>query len=132
MNHDAEPDSISALTSQANQGKDTRFRYGCLAVYSILTTLAVPIAFLLGHTVCALSFYKSRAEYQEIRIEHYLKENPQAYGQLEVVHASNGWAYPQGSVNSQADHDRLSKELLWMFGDELSEKMMDNVEVNLK
>mgnify|MGYP003114205758 CR=1 FL=1 len=95
----------------------------------MMTTLAVPIAFVIGHMVSTLGIYNNRAEYQQTRIEEYLNKDPEDYRQLEVEHASNGWAYPLGSVNSQEDYDRLSQELHRMFGDELSEQMMYGVEI---
>ena len=47
-----------------------------------------------------------------------------------MEYASNGWAYPSGTVDNQADYDRLQDKLHVMFGDELAEAMLRGVEID--
>ena len=104
-------------------------RFWVPAIVCLLAVLAVPLAFIAGAVVGTSQVYTSFASHQQSRIEAFLAEDPDAFGELTVEHASNGWAYPMGMVNTQEDYDRLSRRLHKMFGDELAEDMMSTVGV---
>lgn len=104
-------------------------RFWIPAIVCLLTVLMVPVFFFVGGLMGQVALYSSFAERQQKRIEAYLQTDPQAFGDLEVHSSSDGWAYPAGTLHSQADYDRLSQKLHEMFGDELARKMMSNVSV---
>ncbi|QDS97110.1 hypothetical protein HG15A2_03700 [Adhaeretor mobilis] len=116
--HDSQPRSIL---------RSRRFWTSSLAC--LLTAFSLAVAFIVGLVIGSRQNYDRFASNQKARIEEYLIEYPKAYGELTVVRASEGWAFPLGTVPTQADHDRLSKRLHEMFGDELTERMMASVHV---
>ena len=104
-------------------------RFWIPAVISLVTVVVVPIAFIIGAVLGNAQIYRNFSEHQQSRIENYLSQQPDAFSDISVEHASNGWAYPIGSVPSQNDYDNLSSKLHEMFGDELAERMMNTVDV---
>jgi hypothetical protein len=104
-------------------------RFWIPAIVCFLGVLCVPVAFIIGAILGNQQIYNNFASHQQSRIEAFLREDPEAFGDLTVEHASNGWAYPSGTVNTQADFDRLSNRLHEMFGDELADDMMGGVSV---
>ena len=116
----------------AQNSPSTGTRFGSVRLWIaafVFAALCVPVAFVIGAIAGNSQIYNNLANYQQRRIESVLREDTEAYGELTVKHASNGWAYPTGTVGSQEDFDRLSDRLHRMFGDELAEKMMSHVSV---
>lgn len=101
-----------------------------LAIVCIMALAAIPAAFTIGAIVGNTQAYQAFAEHHQARIEEFLSLHPDNYADITVDRASNGWAYPSGTVTSQADYVMLSTELRTMFGDELAERMMRGVEMN--
>ena len=99
-------------------------------VIGVLAFVAVPVAFILGGSAAETQQYHRRAMHQTQRIESFSAEHPDKFGNLTVEEASNGWAYPVGSVKTQADYDLLDDRLHEMFGDELAEQMIYVVDVD--
>jgi len=119
--------------SNANGSSHSLFRtsrFWIPAVACLLASLCVPIAFIAGAIVASLHIFNSRATHQQSRIESFLKEDPAAFGNLRVERASNGWAYPSGTLNNKTDFDRLSERLHEMFGDDYADDMMSHVNVH--
>jgi len=103
-------------------------RFWIPAVICLVAVVAVPIAFIIGAVLGNTQIYRNFAEHQQSRIENYLSQHPDVFSDISVEHASNGWAYPIGSVPSQDDYDNLRSKLHEMFGDELAERMMNTVD----
>ena len=106
-------------------------RIGFPIVICVVAVAAIPVAFVLGAVVGNTQVYSNFSERQKARIEAYLFENPEAFADLSVEHASNGWAFPIGSVGTQGDYDDLNAKLHEMFGDELAVRMMNTIEVDV-
>ncbi|MEM8735491.1 MAG: hypothetical protein AAGG44_14755 [Planctomycetota bacterium] len=104
-------------------------RFWGAVVSSLVAVVAVPVAFTIGVVLGNTQIYRNLAEHQQSRIENYLSLHPDIFPDISVAHASNGWAYPIGSVPSEVDYDNLSSKLHEMFGDELAERMMNTVDV---
>jgi hypothetical protein len=98
-------------------------------ILCVLAMLSVPVAFFLGGISAQSQLYYDQASQHQERIEAFFASHPSRFGGLTVGKASDGWAYPSGSVSSQSDYDFLKAHLLEMFGDELGEQMMYAVEV---
>ena len=105
-------------------------RFWIPAVICLIAVVAVPIAFIIGAVLGSTQIYHNFSEHQQARIESYLSQHPDAFSDISVEHASNGWAYPIGSVPSQDDYDNLNAKLHEMFGDELAKRMMNTVEID--
>ena len=105
-------------------------RFWIPAVICLIAVVAVPIAFIIGAVLGNTQIYHNFSEHQQARIESYLSQHPDAFSDISVEHASNGWAYPIGSVPSQDDYDNLNAKLHEMFGDELAKRMMNTVEID--
>ena len=105
-------------------------RFWVPAVICLIAVVAVPIAFIIGAVLGNTQIYHNFSEHQQARIESYLSQHPDAFSDISVEHASNGWAYPIGSVPSQDDYDNLNAKLHEMFGDELAKRMMNTVEID--
>ena len=105
-------------------------RFWIPAVLCVLSIVAVPIAFIVGAVVGNIQIYHNFSEHQQARIEVYLSQYPEAFSGISVNHASDGWAYPIGSVTSQNAYDKLDARLHEMFGDELAKRMINTVEVD--
>ena len=105
-------------------------RFWIPAGICLIAVVAFPIAFIIGAILGNTQIYRNFSEHQQSRIENYLSQNPDAFSDISVEHASNGWAYPIGSVSSQDDCDNLRSKLHEMFGDELAERMMNTVDVD--
>ena len=105
-------------------------RFWIPAVICLIAVVAVPIAFIIGAVLGNTQIYHNFSEHHQARIESYLSEHPDAFSDISVEHASNGWAYPIGSVPSQDDYDDLNAKLHEMFGDELAKRMMNTVEID--
>ncbi|TWU19026.1 hypothetical protein [Allorhodopirellula heiligendammensis] len=105
-------------------------RFWIPTVICLFALLAIPIAFMYGAVVGNSQVYRNSSTQQQIRIESFLSQFPDAFGDLTVEHASDGWAYPIGSVPQQSDYDRLADALHRMFGDELGDRMLGSVEIN--
>ena len=104
---------------------------GCwgLAITFALALIAIPVAFFFGAIIGQSALYQNAANRQQVRIEGFLAQHPNSFGGLTVEHASDGWAYPIGTVPTQADYDMLSTKLHDMFGDELAEQIIYAVDV---
>ena len=105
-------------------------RFWIPAGICLIAVVAFPIAFIIGAFLGNTQIYRNFSEHQQSRIENYLSQKPDAFSDISVEHASNGWAYPIGSVSSQDDYDNLRSKLHEMFGDELAERMMNTVDVD--
>ena len=105
-------------------------RFWIPAVICLVAVIAVPIAFIIGAVLGNTQIYRNFSEHQQSRIENFLSQHPNAFSDISVEHASNGWAYPIGSVPSQDDYESLNAELHEMFGDELAKRMMNTVDVD--
>ena len=105
-------------------------RFWIPTVICLIAVVAVPIAFIIGAVLANTQIYHNFSEHQQARIESYLSQHPDAFSDISVEHASNGWAYPIGSVPSQDDYDNLNAKLHEMFGDELAKRMMNTVEID--
>lgn len=130
----AHENAFASPTASAPPGRSFYRQVGLwiLLATCVLAIVMLPIACLVGVFMGNSQVYNNLATHQQSRIEGVLREDPAAYGNLRVEHASNGWAYPSGTVATQEDYDRLSSRLQTMFGDELAEDMMRNVEVQVK
>lgn len=95
----------------------------------MLALLAIPVAFILGGVIAEVQQYDRRAEHQKQRIEAFFAEHPATFADLTVEKASSGFAYPVGTVKTQADYDFLVRRFNEMFGDELAEQMIYIVDV---
>lgn len=109
-------------------------RYLIPALICIAAIVAVPLAFLLGGlaggVIGQVRLNDTRAEHQKQRIEEFFAQHPGKFGNLAVEKASAGWAYPTGTVKTQADYDFLVRRFEEMFGDELARQMIYIVEID--
>lgn len=124
----ASPSQCEPLPVQRPLLRSARFWIPAV-ICLIAIFLTAPVAFIIGAIAGNTQIYNNFANHQQARIESYLREDPAAFGDLIVEHASNGWAYLSGTVPTQEDYDRLSQRLHQMFGDELAEAMLRNVRV---
>ena len=104
-------------------------RFWIPAIICALALVAVPIAFVIGAVIGNSQVYRNSSNEQQARIETFLAQHPDSFASLTVEHASNGWAYPFGSVPQQSDYDLLADALHEMFGDELGDRMLGPVEI---
>ena len=123
------PYDAPAVAESPERSRIQSFRFWILATVCLVAVAAVPIAFVVGAVLGNTQIYRSVSERQQARIEAYLSQHPKAYSDLTVKHASDGWAYPVGSVPLRDDYDNLNAKLNEMFGDEFAERMMFNIEV---
>lgn len=105
------------------------FRFWIPTVVSVLALLTIPVAFIVGAVIAESQQYDRRAEHQKQRIEAFFAEYPDKFGNLTIEKASDGWAYPLGTVKTQADYDILVRRLHEMFGDESAEQMIHAVHI---
>ena len=105
------------------------FRFWIPAIISAFALLAIPVAFMVGGIIGQSAIYQNTANRQQARIEGFLAQHPNSFGSLTVEHASDGWAYPIGTVPTQSDYDMLSTNLHEMFGDELAGQIIYAVDV---
>ena len=120
--------------SDASQDDTPPSRYSSLGCWvsafnCAFALLAIPVAFFLGGIIGQSALYRNTADRQQARIEGFLSQHPNSFGGLTVEHASDGWAYPIGTVPTQSDYDMLSTKLHEMFGDELAEQIIYAVDV---
>ncbi len=99
------------------------------AIICAFALVAIPIAFIIGAVIGNTQIYRNSSNQQQTRIEVFLAQHPHSFGGLTVEHASNGWAYPFGSVPQQSDYDLLADALHEMFGDELGDRMLGPVDI---
>jgi hypothetical protein len=104
-------------------------RFWIPATIGLIAIATVPIAFIIGAVLGETQIYRNFSKHQQSRIEDYLSQHPESFSDISVEHASNGWAYPTGSVPSQIDYDNLNAQLHEMFGDELAKRMMYTIDV---
>ena len=104
-------------------------RFWIPVVICAFALLAVPIAFVIGAMIGNTQIYSNFSSQQQTRIEVFLAQHPESFGDLTVEHASNGWAYPSGTVRHQVDFDLLADALHEMFGDELGNRMLGPVQI---
>jgi hypothetical protein len=105
-------------------------RFWIPAAICMLALAAVPVAFVIGVVLGNVQIYQNLSNRQQARIEEFLSKHPDAFGHVRVEHASNGWAYPTGTVLQQSDYDLLADKLRQMFGDELAELMLTTVDLD--
>lgn len=123
------PYDAPAVAESPKRSLMQSIRFWIPASVCLVALAAVPIAFIVGAVLGNSQIYRNFSERQQTRIEACLTQHPEAYSGLTVEHASDGWAYPVGSVPSRDDYDNLNSKLNEMFGDELAERMMYNIEV---
>jgi len=126
----AQPFDPPVATISVNRSRLRSFRFWIPAIVCAMALVAVPIAFIVGAVIGNTQIYRNSSEHQQTRIEQYLSQHPESFADISVEHASNGWAYPLGTVSSQSDFDMLAAKLHEMFGDELDERMMNSVELD--
>ncbi|MCM2370063.1 hypothetical protein [Aporhodopirellula aestuarii] len=113
----------------ANRALFRSFRFWIPAFVCLFALAAIPVAFLCGAVIGNAQVYRNFSDHQSERIESWIAQYPESFGGLTVEPASDGWAYPIGSVPQQSDYDLLSDALHEMFGDELAERMLRAVEI---
>ena len=121
--------SPTASGSEPERSSSRRALFWIPLVICVFAVPAVPVAFFLGAMIGNTQIYNNFATHQQHRIEAFFHKHPSLYDRLTISHASNGWVYLHGIVHSQEDYYRLNRKLFLMFGDELAEMMIAEVDI---
>lgn len=99
-----------------------------ICMFAIMfVTVAIPAAYMVGSHRGQWELYESRADHQRGRIEAFFAEHPDSYSSLSLELHSDGSTGLYGSVWTSDDYELLDRRLNEMFGDELAESLIANV-----